>query len=65
VTRGAMLSTRKQRSIAESWRAQAPSLFDDPAFRQGIMLASLAAQFLGSEHSQTHAREQRTARIYG
>jgi len=34
--------------IEESWRAQAPSLFDDPGFRQGIMLASLATASPGA-----------------
>jgi class 3 adenylate cyclase len=42
IVRGTREHWGRRESMEESWRAQAPSLFDDPAYRQGMMLASLA-----------------------
>ncbi len=48
IVRGTRERWGRREVMEESWRAQAPSLFDDPAFRQGIMLASLATASPGA-----------------
>jgi len=48
IVRGTREHWGRRELMEESWRAQAPSLFDDPAYRQGMMLASLATASPGA-----------------
>jgi class 3 adenylate cyclase len=48
IVRGTREHWGRRESMEESWRAQAPSLFDDLAYRQGMMLASLATASPGA-----------------
>ncbi len=48
MVRGTREHWGRRELMEESWRAQAPSLFDDPAYRQGMMLASLATASPGA-----------------
>jgi class 3 adenylate cyclase len=48
IVRGTREHWGRRELMDESWRAQAPSLFDDPANRQAMMLASLATASPGA-----------------
>jgi class 3 adenylate cyclase len=48
IVRGTREHWGRRELMDESWRAQAPSLFDDPAYREGMMLASLATASPGA-----------------